>query len=786
VRRASIWSSGEIRSRTGPMPLNQPPAFVSSDNGARKEPKETGTQTVLIKLSSKNKQNLLDNACQFALERRAEAEDILRRLGQLNAELAKQFDYKKIALSKLKLCVLCSTDAAIIENLDANVPSFLVISYCWRNPGWTPVPAARSTTSWGLSQPMIDKILGLRESKEEGIWIDQLCIDQENEVEKRIAIASMNVIYRAARRLIIILEDVELCDDEQKAGLRYASLYERMCQIVRERRPPESEKNKLIQEYFKLDARDLVTTKRFLLKMLSARWYSRAWCAHECKVSPHDKINNPLFLCFGSDSGVLCFEFRFIYFLAKSICFTEYDYGIPKDEEAFRALDDPTGSTSLFQRTTRIFQLLPERHSDVSLMTHLVTISSYGCEMPTDRISIALNAGRIPLFFRGIINSPSDGYWVFALLALASGDLGPLLLEANKLSIYNEETKSEVISWVDRPYHGPLDDRLPTSSPETITKATIEYIELDLFLLQGMPMRASEASKNKARSVIASSALRDRCHLSGVEDQNNISRLVKTVANAMKRAELDRDWLIEFLGSAIDCGIDWIRQFPDRIANEAKSGSWSHGQFNGFDTGFTDTALDLLSYLGITKEMSPNFDVEFLQPVIRFFTCITDHRLKFPVVMPRKICTSAAGDFAFTNATSDRSWVAVPVAVAHLPFFQNRAWLVEPFEPSAAGEQSANSQSNTTPESASGHPGDIVSKNQVAATDLFPVLMSDFADRRGPPNSGGTWRIRKKQTLVGCEPIAADGQAVVLWKKQKVYGSKNYDWSPLKGGLTTQ
>lgn len=199
-----------------------------------------------------------------------------------------------------------------------------------------------------------------------------------------------------------------------------------------------------------------------------------------------------------------------------------------------------------------------------------------------------------------------------------------------------------------------------------------------------------------------------------------------------------------------------------------------------------NTALDLLSYLGVTRETCPNFDVEFLQPVIQFFPYITDHRLKFPVVMPRKICTSAAGDFAFTNATSDRFWVAVPAAVAHLPFFNNRAWLVEPFEPSAAGEQSANPHSNGTPDSARGHPADIISQDQIVATDLFPVLTSDFADRQDLPKSGGTWRVRHRQALVGCLPIVADGQAVGLLKKQKVCGSRNYDWKALRESFPTQ
>jgi hypothetical protein len=115
-----------------------------------------------------------------------------------------------------------------------------------------------------------------------------------------------------------------------------------MCQIVSEQKPLD------MQVYFKLDGKDLVATKRFLLKMLSARWYTRAWCAHKCKVNQHAKINNHLFLCFGGDGSELCFEFRFIQYLAWHTCTTEYDYGVPEGDEAFLILDGPAGGTSLF------------------------------------------------------------------------------------------------------------------------------------------------------------------------------------------------------------------------------------------------------------------------------------------------------------------------------------------------------------------------------------------------------------------------------------------------------
>jgi hypothetical protein len=49
--------------------------------------------------------------------------------------------------------------------------------------------------------------------------------------------------------------------------------------------------------------------------MTGARWYTRAWGAHEACVNEHNKVKNPLLLCFGADGRMVCFEFRFIYWL---------------------------------------------------------------------------------------------------------------------------------------------------------------------------------------------------------------------------------------------------------------------------------------------------------------------------------------------------------------------------------------------------------------------------------------------------------------------------------------
>ena len=106
----------------------------------------------------------------------------------------------------------------------------------------------------------------------------------------------MDVIYRAARSLIIALEDVQLDETEEEVGTKYHEMYLKPCaRNSKKQQPTDSERLKMIAELFVHNASDPRASNQFILKMLNARWHSRAWCAHERKVNPHGKVNNPLF-----------------------------------------------------------------------------------------------------------------------------------------------------------------------------------------------------------------------------------------------------------------------------------------------------------------------------------------------------------------------------------------------------------------------------------------------------------------------------------------------------------
>jgi hypothetical protein len=49
---------------------------------------------------------------------------------------------------------------------------------------------------------------------DQGLWVDQSCINQIDDDEKQAAVGSMDVIYRSATEVVVILEDVVLTPNE--------------------------------------------------------------------------------------------------------------------------------------------------------------------------------------------------------------------------------------------------------------------------------------------------------------------------------------------------------------------------------------------------------------------------------------------------------------------------------------------------------------------------------------------------------------------------------------------
>ena len=749
----------------------------------------------LVTLSKENAERLLSSASEEMRSRRGEAAAILNRLQQLNPSVATQFQPKQDALSSLTLRMIRPTD---LPPDKVDVPSYIIVSYCWHYSGWPLAHAAKPIApGWEVSKPMVDAIMGLRQSPDEGVWLDKLCINQGDEGEKRVHIGAMDTIYKSARRMVILLEDVQLSREETTAGLAYAEFYQTLCDEIKNRNLEGAERSDFIDQYFPSREKeyetsgksdDIAAIKAFAMNILDSRWYSRAWCAHESRVTPHQKTNNPLFLCFAHDGRVVSFEFRFIFYLSIYLD-DKYPSQVISAVNQMQTINDPN-PTTLVQFRYRIQRLFSQREPDDSAMQHVVNIMRFGCFMKGDLMSIALNTSGIPLYFSGNVSTVEDVVWIFSLLVLATDDLVPLIFNGGKLRITDPDVPGgQIVSWTPMVDQGVVDNKMPEKTPGAITAVTREYIELDLLVFKASPAQPTQESLEMASRLISENQL-DELDPKLSQNYNdsvlNTHRVLSAVVEqfTVKRSGPMVVFTKMWLAHAIDCGLDWMLRFPDVLNKDTDNNeAWIHGPMGvAADDKFTGAAESILKHFyNDHPEDYETLPSHYLPTIVRCLTCLFDPRLPFFTISPRALPVGNQ-DFAFTSSISNKSYVAVPSAIAHLPGHYKRAWIIEPFDPSGKPE---------TPEDHLPDPNGKYNPT-LTAGEVSPLLTSDYADNRDPrDDERATWRLRKRQDIFGFQPwntpiseadFDGDGE-VILLKKQRVYGAEDYDWQGIGAAM---
>jgi hypothetical protein len=142
----------------------------------------------------------------------------------------------------------------------AESSSFIAISYSWHSPVWALTESLVDIKS-PLTLPMWRKTMKLRSSDKEPAWIDQLSIKQDHESDKQNAIAAMDLIYRSARIVVVVLEDICHSQEEMACVIKFFGAWE----------ADDIQNGGALAQNFIL----------ILSKIFSTRWFSRAWCLHE-------------------------------------------------------------------------------------------------------------------------------------------------------------------------------------------------------------------------------------------------------------------------------------------------------------------------------------------------------------------------------------------------------------------------------------------------------------------------------------------------------------------------
>ncbi|KAK3988742.1 heterokaryon incompatibility protein-domain-containing protein [Cladorrhinum sp. PSN332] len=758
----------------------------------------------LLTVSDQNKQNLLGNIheARHHEENRTRAAATLRQLQNLNPHVARHFHLKPDALSGLALRMIMPADHGQAQD----VSSFIVVSYCWHYPEWlnSPYPCA---PGWEITQPMMEAVWNVRNSPNEGVWLDRLCINQGNETDKVTHIATMDTIYHSARRMVILLEDVYLEEAEETAGLAYAKFYADMSREIKEKGLEGQAKSIYIDEYFPRQEKvyrdsgkeaDLAGAMSFAMKILTARWFTRAWCAHESRMHPHRRVDNPLFMCFSPSGKVLSFEFRFIFYLTMYLSYREPSSPSYIGHAFTLALNDPN-PTTIQQLWWRILRLMPDKTDGVSPLQHLISVVSFGCFRKGDLMSIALNTAGIPLFFDGEeVHSVEDIKWMFSLLVVASGDLIPLVTTGMKLRVPDSsKEKGEFVSWVTETPHASLDARVENPLPESITAITAEYIELDLLVFSSQPKKATEESLAIADRIIADHdllALKANFLASAPQNIQDTTRMVSGELDRIKSKQHPtwqpphETFLRLTLALSLDAGLDFILSFPSSLCHSTSD--YLHGPIDGLSptpppAQIISAASSLLAHFSAPESTLPT--------LTRYFLILLDPRLPFLTVSPRLLSLPPIlGSFCLTPSTSNRSYLAVPACLAHLPPWHQYGWVVEPFDPLAPPEDPRDHLAPSPSELAAKQKGGA----EMEVEDLVPVLNTDNKDRREAPRESGEWRLRSKQTVYGMGRVW-DGEVIKrvmeggermegvrVLRKQRVYGAEDYNWAEIGKGTS--
>lgn len=238
-------------------------------------------------------------------------EKILQRLRDIHPVAASLFSTKPYLLDAMTLRLINgeTTDAA---------ESYSALSYCWpENAVSSPVPGKRYVP---ISPLLYQHFILQRWTADEGVWCDQLCIDQTNKEEKHATITAMDALYSCARVVIVALEDIEISIDEERFLQAFIEDYED------ESRPPLPPPH--IHENPPFMERN-PNLKDFFVKICESRWFQRAWCSHEMRLAKRHRF---LIRCASSSQRLLSFSDFFLAYLImlSAKCF------LPGDGKAVR------------------------------------------------------------------------------------------------------------------------------------------------------------------------------------------------------------------------------------------------------------------------------------------------------------------------------------------------------------------------------------------------------------------------------------------------------------------
>lgn len=545
----------------------------------------------------------------------ADPDGLMRRLRALDNKVAGKLMVKPDIMEIFNFRLIYN-HRAVVKNQHQ---SFIALSYRRSKQ----VVRQHGCYSLPLEPEMFQAVWDERLSDTEGLWCDQVCIDQLSDEEKTISMSAMDMVYRSARLAVVVLDDIQLEYDEGSVLEDHMNEYERMHHVAptkrfRRKQPPWLESRE-----------DMYNV---LIKIFSSSWFRRAWCRHEMRLAREHVFLIP---CLSSDDTgkhrVVRFTGRVLaHLLALS---TEVGFG-PEIELVKPALH------SFFRDRSH---LTPEEKSLHSHHGNFTTVVAEVFAMETggdpnipasqrkadamkDKISIILNTMECGLSLAPAMRDPemlitkSECHYMLLMLALAAQDPGALCTVGPPMRMNQElEALSPTASttWLFEPTNVDAGlnnyrtlNRMPADALITTHVELDEHvIQLDLKLLN--PGKISRPHEDAADSLVLARRFFDACEATPAKHGRNRRRyLVKDVAANHHFGDM-REVYIETLACVFECGPDWMEEICHRygvsrwkqclqpayellIALQNTCGRWPATAWNNTATGFV---LDFVNFI---------------------------------------------------------------------------------------------------------------------------------------------------------------------------------------------
>lgn len=419
---------------------------------------------------------------------------LLHRLARLSPEVAKKFEVKP-NMEKLFNFRLIYGNREVTKRQHQ---SFIALSY--RRKLHVEKHAHHYTLP--LEPEMFQAVWDERQGESEGIWVDQICIDQDSGPERTISMSAMDMVYRSARKVVVALDDIEPPLEAHEGEL----LQNHMDEYHDMRHVPERQR-------FRRKAPPYLDTHEGLFKVirkiLRSPWFQRAWCRHEMRLAKHHVFLVPCKrpgTCAGRD--ILRFNGKCLAHLLDLAVEVPFEPDVEAVKPALHAFFRDRarmapGDRHMLQHHGNFSTVVAEVFAMETGGDPRIPPSQRLSDARKDKIAIILNTMECGLALHEQVRDPSviiednQCYHDLSLLALAAQDPGALCSVGKPLPV---PPSDDIKSWLHVPTVADSGlnnfktlERLPPHARiSTNTKAAEHYIQLDLkFFRRGPASRAA-------------------------------------------------------------------------------------------------------------------------------------------------------------------------------------------------------------------------------------------------------------------------------------------------------